>query len=98
MARKCCAGKLGGFSLEDTACAGLLLHRFEALGGVTDGPAARLARTVAPEGAEEVRAVVESAAHARDLRSLGPAFARDLEWCAGLDTLDRAFDVGESVP
>ena len=88
-----CAGKLGGFSLEDAACAGLLLARVAALGGVPDGPAARLALSLAPDGADAVRALVESAAHARDLRSLGPAYARDLERCAGLDTLDRAFDL-----
>ena len=89
-----CAGKLGGFSLEDAGCAGLLLSRLEPLGGVAVGPAARLARALAPDGAAEVRALVESAAHARDLRSLGVAFARDLELCSGLDTLSGAFDVG----
>jgi 2-phosphosulfolactate phosphatase len=90
-----CAGKLGGFSLEDAACAGLLLARLESHGAVPDGAAARLARALAPSGALEVRALVEGASHARDLRSMGTAYARDLELCAGLDTLDRAFDLTE---
>lgn len=90
-----CAGKLGSFSLEDAACAGLLLARLESHGGVPDGAAARLARTLAPSGAAEVRALVEGASHARDLRSMEAAYARDLELCAGLDTLDRAFDLAE---
>jgi 2-phosphosulfolactate phosphatase len=93
-----CAGKLGGFSLEDAACVGLLLARLEPHGGVPDGAAARLARALAPRDAGEVRVLVEGAAHARDLRSMGAAYARDLELCAGLDTLDHAFDLTDPRP
>lgn len=88
-----CAGKLGAFSLEDAACAGLLLARLAAHGGVPEGAAARLALALAPRDAAEVRALVEGAAHARDLASMGPEYARDLELCAGLDTQERAFDL-----
>lgn len=88
-----CAGKLGGFSLEDAACAGLLIARLEAHGAVADGPAARLARALAPGDAAEMRALVRGASHARDLAAMGGAYLRDLEFCSGLDTIDRAFEV-----
>lgn len=88
-----CAGKLGRFSLEDTACAGLLIARLEAHGGVAHGPAARLARAIAPDDAAGVRALVQGAAHARDLAAMGPAYVRDLEICSALDSIDRAFEV-----
>jgi 2-phosphosulfolactate phosphatase len=93
-----CAGKIGGFSLEDAACAGLLIARLEPHGGVPHNAAARLARALAPLAAGEVRVLVEGASHARELRSMGAAYARDLELCAGLDTLDRAFDLEEARP
>ncbi len=89
-----CAGKLGRFSLEDAACAGLLLARLETHGTVAADSAARLARALAPGDAAEVRALVQGASHARDLAAMGSAYARDLEFCAGLDTIDRAFELG----
>ena len=88
-----CAGKLGRFSLEDAACAGLLVARLEAHGAVATDPAARLARALAPADTGEVRALMEGASHARELAAMGGAYARDLEFCAGLDTLDRAFEL-----
>ena len=88
-----CAGKLGGFSLEDAACAGLLIARLEAHGSVTSDAAARLARALAPADAGELRALMEGASHARDLATMGSAYARDLEFCVGLDTIDRAFEL-----
>jgi len=93
-----CAGKLGGFSLEDAACAGLLVARLEAHGGVAAGAPARFARSLAPADQAETRALVEGAAHARDLLAMGEAYARDLAFCAGLDTIDQAFDLGPSGP
>lgn len=89
-----CAGKLSGFSLEDAACAGLLVARLEALGGVPADGGARLARALAPRDAAGTRALVEGAAHARDLAAMGGAYLRDLAFCAGLDTIDRAFELG----
>jgi 2-phosphosulfolactate phosphatase len=88
-----CAGKLGGFSLEDAACAGLLIARLEAHGAAPAGGAARMALRLAPRDAGEVRALVEGASHARELRSMGEAYVRDLDFCAGLDTIDRAFEL-----
>jgi hypothetical protein len=40
-----------------------------------------------------VRALVQGCAHGRYLRSLGPEYARDVEFCAGLDTVPVAFDL-----
>jgi 2-phosphosulfolactate phosphatase len=87
-----CAGKLGGFALEDAACAGLLVERLIGLGVHVEGPGAELARRLAPHNGSEVRALVQGAAHGRYLRTLGPEFARDVEFCAGLDALDQAFE------
>ena len=88
-----CAGKLGGFSLEDAACAGLLLARLEPHGAVAADAPARLARALAPRDAGEVCALVAGSAHARELATMGEAYLRDLEFCAGLDTIDRAFEL-----
>jgi len=87
-----CAGKQGRFCLEDAACAGLLCERLAARGARLDGAAARFARTLAPRDADETRRLLEGSAHGRDLRALGPAFARDVVACAALDSIDRAFD------
>lgn len=89
-----CAGKLGRFSLEDAACAGLLIARLEALGDAAEDPTARLARALAPRDASEVRGLVEGASHGRELRSMGEAYVRDLDFCAELDSIDRAFELG----
>jgi phosphosulfolactate phosphohydrolase-like enzyme len=35
---------------------------------------------------------VQGASHGRYLRALGPDFARDVEFCAGLDTITEAFE------
>jgi 2-phosphosulfolactate phosphatase len=88
-----CAGKLGGFSYEDACCAGLLVARLERRGGIAEGAGARFARSIAPADANEVRALVEGSVHARYLASMGEAFARDVAFCAGLDTIDRAFEI-----
>jgi 2-phosphosulfolactate phosphatase len=88
-----CAGKLGGFAIEDAACAGLLCRRLEARGARLEGAAARLAAALAPGGAADTRALVEGASHARYLRAMSPAFARDVARCAELDTIERAFEV-----
>lgn len=88
-----CAGKLGAFALEDAACAGWLCARLESRGATLEGAGARLARSLAPEGAGEVRALLQGSAHGRYLRGLGPAFALDVERCADVDVLDRAFEL-----
>ena len=90
--RLVCAGKLGGFALEDAALAGWLALRLEERGARLEGSAARFVRPLAPRDAGEVRALVQGAEHGRYLRGLGPEYAADVEVCAGLDTLDRAFE------
>jgi 2-phosphosulfolactate phosphatase len=87
-----CSGKLGGYALEDAALAGWLVERLAARGARVRGAAAGFARRTAPCDAAEVRALVQGAAHGRYLRSLGPEFARDVEFCAGLDTISQAFE------
>lgn len=88
-----CAGKLGGIALEDAACAGLLVERLVARGAKPEGPAATLARRLAPRDSAETKALVQGAAHGRYLRALGPEFARDVEFCGDLDALDDAFEI-----
>jgi len=87
------SGKLGSFALEDAACAGLLCRRLAQRGATLHGGAARMAVALAPDGAGEVRSLVQGSAHGRYLRSLGPDFARDVEFCSGLDWLGQAFQV-----
>jgi 2-phosphosulfolactate phosphatase len=86
-----CSGKLGDFALEDAAFAGWLVERLAARGARVVGAAAGFARRLAPRDAAEVRALVQGASHGRTLRSMGPPYARDVEFCAGLDTVDCAF-------
>lgn len=88
-----CSGKLGGYALEDAAFAGWLVERLAARGARVAGAAAAFARRTAPRDAPAVRALVQGASHGRYLRSLGPDFARDVEFCAGLDTISQAFEV-----
>ena len=88
-----CAGKLGGFALEDAAFAGWLCSGLAGDGATLVGGAARLALGIAPRNADDVRAAVEGSSHGRTLRRLGEGFARDVDYCAGLDRLDEAFDV-----
>jgi 2-phosphosulfolactate phosphatase len=88
-----CSGKLGGYALEDAAFAGWLVERLAARGARVEGAAAAFARRSAPRDAAGVRALVQGASHGRYLRSLGPEFARDVEFCAGLDTISQAFEV-----
>jgi 2-phosphosulfolactate phosphatase len=89
--RMVCAGRLGAFALEDAACAGWLCAHLAARGATLDNAAARLVADLAPRDADEIRRVVESSAHARDLVALGPEYARDVAFCATLDALDHAF-------
>jgi len=86
-----CAGKQGSFALEDAACAGWLCVALAARGARIEGAQARLAAALAPADAAGIRALLQGSAHGRTLRSLSPAFACDVEFCAELDTLDRAF-------
>ena len=88
-----CAGKLGRFALEDAAFAGWLCSGLAREGATIEGGAARLALSIAPRDVHEVRAAVEGSSHGRTLRRLGEGFARDVDYCAGLDRIAEAFDV-----
>ena len=88
-----CAGKLGRFALEDAAFAGWLCASLAREGATLDGGAARLVSRLAPANAEEARARVEGASHARYLGALGPEFARDVAFCATMDAVRDAFRV-----
>jgi hypothetical protein len=59
------------------------------LAGKDRGKTGRVLRVDPGKG----RALVEGSSHGRYLRSLGPAFARDVAFCAVLDRFDRAFEV-----
>jgi 2-phosphosulfolactate phosphatase len=88
-----CAGKLGRFSLEDAALAGMLCERLAARGARIEGGEARMARAIAPKEGAEVRALLEGCSHGRYLRKLGGAFADDVEFCGRLDTIGSAYEV-----
>ena len=84
-----CAGKLGSFALEDAACAGAIAARLAAGGAELESDTACLAATFAPRDADDVRALVTGADHARWLASLGESFVADVSFCATLDAHDR---------
>lgn len=89
-----CAGKLGRFSLEDTLLAGWLCARLVEAGAALAGPEARMALALAPRDAGEVRALVQGASHGRYLRTLGPEYAADVDYCCQLDSIGRVFELG----
>jgi len=88
-----CAGSSGRFAIEDVGCAGLVCERLVERGATLEGPESTLARALAPRDAREVRALVQGSSHGRDLRAMGADYARDVEFCAELDVLDRAFEI-----
>jgi 2-phosphosulfolactate phosphatase len=90
--RLACAGREGRFALEDTAFAGWLCETLAARGARIEGEAARFALALAPRDQASIRALLEGSAHGRTLRALSPEFARDVEFCAGLDRVDRAYE------
>lgn len=88
-----CAGKLGGFALEDAAFAGWLCAALAREGATLEGAAARMCAAIAPRDAAEVRAAVQGSSHGRVLRRMSDVFARDVEFCAELDRVGEAFDL-----
>jgi len=88
-----CAGKLGRFALEDAAFAGWLCARLAERGARLANDAARFAVTLAPRDAADVRALVEGSSHGRYLRSLGPEYARDVEFCSRLDAVGGSYEL-----
>ncbi len=84
-----CAGKLGGFALEDAACAGTLAAALAKRGATLANDDARLAVTFACADAADVRAVVTGSDHGRWLVTLGEPYAGDVLRCAALDDLGQ---------
>jgi 2-phosphosulfolactate phosphatase len=87
-----CAGKLGAFALEDTACAGTIAQRLAARGATLANDAARFAAALACTSASDVHAAVTGSDHGRWLTSLGEPFAADVLACGTLDALDRCHE------
>lgn len=81
-----CAGQHGGFSLEDTACAGFILHRFKEETGrdilpLNDG--AWVALELGKRTPKSPLRMLRRASHSRRLEEAG--FGGDLALCADVD-------------
>ena len=87
------SGKLGEPAEEDLACAGWLARLLRARGFTPANDVAGRAEAAAPRDAGEVRERVEHCAHASMLEAIGPAFVRDVEYCATLDAIDEAWTI-----
>lgn len=88
--RVVCAGKEGRPAAEDAACAGWIVSRLRAAGFEAEGREARSVCDQAPRDGREVEERVRRSEHGRVLAAMGPEYARDVEFCAGLDRFDRA--------
>jgi 2-phosphosulfolactate phosphatase len=82
-----CAGREGGFALEDSACAGALVRRLHAALGdrliVNDG--ARASACIDEAYGEDFARLFRDAQHGRFLRDHG--FGADLDACGALDAV-----------
>jgi 2-phosphosulfolactate phosphatase len=88
-----CAGALGHFALEDTACAGWIARALRDRGARLEGAEVAMAVTLAPTSRDEVRTVLQGSYGGRALRRQGKAYAADVEFCAELDSLPQAFAI-----
>ena len=82
-----CAGSNGMFALEDSVCAGMLVHRLKEDGGVdlllSDSA---IAAAMLHKGySRSIVKMVKNSEHGRYLSGIG--FANDLFVCAGIDTV-----------
>lgn len=82
-----CAGNNGMFSLEDSVCAGMLVHRLtEAEGVELSLSDAAIAATMLFKGySRNLLKMVKNSEHGKYLTSIG--FSDDLPVCAGVDTI-----------
>ena len=87
------SGKLGEPAVEDLACAGWFARALLARGFAPGNPAAAAVAETAPHDAGGVREVVEHCSHAAMLEAIGPAFVRDVEYCATLDAIGGAWTI-----
>lgn len=86
--RVVCAGKEGRAAEEDSACAGWIAARLMARGFDADDATRALAAD-APRDEQQIVARVCGSEHGRVLAALGSEYVRDVEFCAGLDRVDR---------
>lgn len=75
-----CAGRHGGFSFEDTACAGAIIEALKP-DYLTDS--ARMAHIIYKRGASKPEMLVAASEHAEYLESIG--FGADIEFCARMN-------------
>jgi 2-phosphosulfolactate phosphatase len=82
-----CAGREGGFSIEDTLCGGMLIELLKARcnSELTLNDAASLARLLYADKTSVLSKAVAEGEHGRFLGSIG--LGRDLEICASVDTM-----------
>ena len=80
-----CAGREGRFSLEDTACAGMIIHSLRDLfPGVYQGVDANLtAQLLYEKFGYNILEILRKAQHGRYLESIG--LSEDLKFCSQLD-------------
>lgn len=81
-----CAGSDGGFSLEDTLCAGLLVERLHE--GAVLSDTAMAVRSMYLGTQADVRGTICASSHAAYLTGLG--FDRDVQRCLDMDCYDVA--------
>jgi 2-phosphosulfolactate phosphatase len=82
-----CAGNNGMFSLEDSVCAGMLVHQLTEDGGIELSLSdAAIAATMLYKGySRSLLKMVKNSEHGRYLKSIG--LGEDLPVCAGVDTI-----------
>ncbi len=82
-----CSGREGGFSLEDTICGGMLIHRLSVEHGkeIALNDAGSLALLLYQTNRTAIRQVIQQGEHGRYLVNLG--FSEDIEIAAGIDTM-----------
>ena len=82
-----CAGNNGMLSMEDSVCAGMLLHRLSEEKAFdfsfSDGAVAAMA--LHKSGGKNIFKMIKSSDHGKYLESIG--FGEDLKVCAGVDTI-----------
>lgn len=85
-----CAGREGGFSIEDALCAGMILSELE--GEMTDAAVASAA--VSDEYRDRIEEILLESEHGRFLQRIG--FGDDISYCARVGTVDVVPEVVQS--
>jgi len=80
-----CAGKEGRFSLEDTACAGMIINSLRDIFPVTcqEADANLIARLLYEKFGNNILEILRKSQHGRYLESIG--LGEDLKFCSQLD-------------